>query len=305
MASRRLELGELRSLVVAADSGTIGRAALRLGISQPTLSKRLQALEQQVGARLFERSQQGVALTPAGRRLYEHAKPLIAAADALEDVAAGLARRTAPVRLASSHSATEAFVAEALGQRGEDVVAVELLTANSQVVRTLVGEGRADMGVAATRPGATPNPAVRELTLMADTVVCAVPRAHPWAGRERIARAEFLRTPMVVRDRSSNARWTVEAVLRRARLEAAPPLFEAPTPGAAKRQALALGAPLLLSRHVLSSSFAEVEVDGLRFDREYRLVLPAAGEPPSEVRAVEELLRAAAAGKAHAATAAG
>lgn len=293
MASRRLELGELRSLVVAADSGTIGRAALRLRVSQPTLSKRLQALERHVGTRLFDRSQQGVALTPAGRRLYEHAKPLIVAADALEELAAGLARQAAPVRLAASHSATEAFVAEALAGQGEDGVAVELLTANSQVVRALVGEGRADMGVAAARPGATPNPAVRELRLTADEVVCAVPRTHPWAGRRRIARAEFLRTPMVVRDRSSNARWTVEAVLRRARLEAAPPLAEAPTPGAAKRQALARNAPLLLSRRVLWSSFAEVAVDGLRFDREYRLVLPAAGEPPTEVRAVEELLRTA------------
>jgi len=292
-ASRRLELGELRSLVVAAESGTIGRAALRLSVSQPTLSKRLQALEQHVGARLLDRSQQGVALTPAGRRLYEHAKPLIAAADALEEVAAGLTRQAAPVRLASSHSSTEAFVAEALAQHAGDGVAVELLTANSQVVRTLVGEGRADLGVAAARPGATPNPAVREVKLAADVVVCAVPRPHPWAGRKRIARAEFLRTPMVVRDRSSNARWTVDSVLRRARLQAVPPLAEAPTPGAAKRRALALGAPLLLSRNVLSSSFAEVEVDGLRFEREYRLVLPPAGDPPAEVRAVEALLRAA------------
>jgi DNA-binding transcriptional LysR family regulator len=292
-SSRKLELGELRSLVVAADSGTIGRAALRLGVSQPTLSKRLQALEQHVEARLFDRSQQGIALTPAGRRLYEHAKPLIAAADALDDVAAGLGREVAPVRLAASHSATEAFVADALADHEPAGARVELLTANSQVVRTLVGEGRADIGVAASRPGGTPNPGVRELPLVGDVVVCAVPRDHPWAGRERIARREFLRTPMVVRDRSSNARWTVEAALRRERLEAAPPLAEAPTPGAAKRQALALGVPVLLSRHVLSSSFAEVEVHGLRFDREYRLVLPPVGEPPPAVRAVEERLRAA------------
>ena len=292
-SSRRLELGELRSLVVAAESGTIGRASLRLGISQPTLSKRLQALERHVGTRLLERSQQGIALTPAGKRLYEHAKPLIAAADALENVAAGLGRDAAAVRLAASHSSTEAFVAEALAAHDELGVPVELLTANSQVVRTLVGEGRADMGVAASRPGGTPNPSVRELTLAADAIVCAVPRDHPWAGRRRIARSEFLRTPMVLRDRSSNARWTVDAVLRRERLQAADPLVEAPTPGAAKRRALALGAPTLLSRHVLSSSFAEVEVDGLRFEREYRLVLPPVGEPPAAVQAIEQRLRAA------------
>jgi DNA-binding transcriptional LysR family regulator len=292
-SARKLELGELRSLVVAAESGTIGRASLRLGISQPTLSKRLQALEQHVGTRLLERSQQGIALTPAGKRLYEHAKPIIVAADALEELAAGLGRDAGPVRLAASHSATEAFVAEALADCEPGGARVELLTANSQVVRTLVGEGRADLGVAASRPGATPSPAVREVALAADEVVCAVPREHPWAGRARIARGEFLRTPMVVRDRSSNARWTVEAALRRERLEAAAPLAEAPTPNAVKRQALALGAPVLLSRHVLSGSFAVVEVDGLRFEREYRLVLPALGEPPAAVRAVEQRLRAA------------
>jgi DNA-binding transcriptional LysR family regulator len=293
---RSLELSELRSLVLAAESGTIGRAALRLHVSQPTLSKRLQALEQHVGTQLFERSQHGVVLTPAGRRLYEHAKPLVTAADTLDGLAAGLGSQAAPVRLAASHSATEAFVAEALAGPDEDGLAVELLTANSQVVRTLIAEGRADVGVAASRPGATPNPAVRELELAPDVVVCAVPRSHPWAGRQRIARSEFLRTPMVVRDRSSNARWTVDAALRRERLEAAPPLAEAPTPGAAKRQAIARGAPVLLSRHVLSDSFVEVEVDGLRFERAYALVLPAAGEPPAEVRRIEALLRAAIAG---------
>jgi len=295
-SARRLQLGELRSLVVTAESGTIGRASLRLGISQPTLSKRLQALERHVGAQLLERSQQGIALTPAGKRLYEHARPLIAAADALEDVAAGLGRDAGPVRLAASHSSTEAFVAEALADHAPDGVRVELLTANSQVVRMLVGEGRADLGVAASRPGGTPSPAVREVALAPDEVVCAVPREHPWAGRARIARSEFLRTPMVLRDRSSNARWTVEAALRRERLEAAAPLAEAPTPGAAKRQALALGAPVLLSRRVLTGSFAVVEVDGLRFEREFRLVLPGLGEPPTAVRAVEERLRAAVAG---------
>jgi DNA-binding transcriptional LysR family regulator len=293
--SRRLELGELRSLVVVADAGTIGRAAVRLHVSQPTLSKRLQTLERHMGAPLLERSQQGVALTPAGRRLYEHAKPLIAAADALDELAAGRMWQMTSVRLAASHSAAEAFVADALGGQDEDGVAVELLTANSQIVRTLVGEGRADVGVAAGRPGTVPSPAVREQTLVRDAVVCAVPRSHPWAGRELLGRSEFLRTPMVLRDRSSNARATVERVLRRERLQAAPPLCEASTPAAAKRQALARNAPTLLSRHVLSDSFAEVPVDGLRFDREYRLVLPAVGEPPPEARAVEELLRAAAA----------
>src|SRR3954470_7163005 len=111
---RTPDLTELRSLVVAADSGTLGRAALRLHISQPALTKRLQALEQLVGTTLLDRSQRGVTLTPAGRRLYEHARPVLAQAEALDAVAPMLRREAAPVRLAASHSSAEAFVAQSL-----------------------------------------------------------------------------------------------------------------------------------------------------------------------------------------------
>lgn len=293
---RSPDLTDLRSLVTAADSGTLGRASLRLHISQPALTKRLQTLEQIVGVRLLERSPRGVALTPAGRRLYEQARPLLDQTEMLDALVAELRRATAPVRLAASHSASEAFVAEAIAPRdtGEQL-AVELVIANSLVVRTLVADGRADLGVAASREGATPTPGVRREPLADDAIVCAVPRGHPWAQRRHVRQAEFLRTPMVLRDPSSNARWTVDAALRRRGLEAAPALAQAPTPAAAQREALRRSAPLLLSRHVLDPQFfVEIEIDGLTFPRRFELVLPAGGEPVAAVRALMERLREAA-----------
>src|SRR4051794_348342 len=128
---RTPDLTELRSLVAAADLGTLGRAAMRLHISQPALTKRLQALEQLVGATLLERSQRGVTLTPLGRRLYEHARPLLAQADALDVIVAELRRSSAPVRLAASHSAAEAFVTRFLAAPGDKPPGVELVVANS------------------------------------------------------------------------------------------------------------------------------------------------------------------------------
>jgi DNA-binding transcriptional LysR family regulator len=55
------DLNELRGFCVAAELGSLGRAALRLHVSQPSLSKRLASLEVKVGARLLERSSRGVA----------------------------------------------------------------------------------------------------------------------------------------------------------------------------------------------------------------------------------------------------
>jgi DNA-binding transcriptional LysR family regulator len=287
------DLNELRTFCVAADLGTLGRAAVRLHVSQPSLSKRLAALEAKVGARLFERSPRGVSLTPAGRRLYRDARPLLDAADQVADVMAGIRKSGTVVRLAASHSAAEAFVAAALASHdGDRQLPVELVTANSQVVRALVADGRADVGVAASRPNHTPNPGVRETELVDDEIVCAVPPGHPWAQRDHVTRDRFLCTPMVVRDPSSNARWTVDAVLAAEDVHAAEPLAEAPTPRAALGEARRRRAPVLLSRHIIAQTdFTEVDVHGLAFPRSYVLVTPAYGEPTGEVLELIERVR--------------
>lgn len=289
---------DLRTLCAAAELGSLGRAAIRLHLSQPALSKRLHNLEALVGVELLERSPHGVKLTPAGRRLYEQARKLLHQADAIDEVISAVKRTGGPVRLAASHSAVEAFTGEVLGQLGREAgrLRVELVSANSSVVRDLVADGRADLGVAASRPHHTPYPGVRELPVADDEVVCAIPRGHPWCMREQISRMEFLRTPMVMRDAGSNSRWTVDAVLAEQGLEMAPPLVEAASPAAARHEAHTHRAPILVSRLVLAGhDFHELVVDGLRFPRQFVLVLPAYGEPAGEVAQLVALLRRAAA----------
>jgi DNA-binding transcriptional LysR family regulator len=136
-----------------------------------------------------------------------------------------------------------------------------------------------------------PNPGVRERELAADEVVCAVPPGHAWAVRGSVSRARFLATPMVVRDPSSNARWTVETQLAEAGLRAAAPLVEAATPGAALAEARARRAPVLLSRHIIArTDFVAVAVEDLAFPRSYVLVTPAYGEPTGEVRELVDVI---------------
>jgi DNA-binding transcriptional LysR family regulator len=293
MATGEPELTELRTFCVAAELGSLGRAAIRLRVSQPSLSKRLQSLEAAVGVRLLDRSPKGVKLTPAGRELYGHARGLLESADAVAEVMGGLRRTSGPVRLAASHSATEAFVAGALGARDGEGPAVDLVIANSLVVRDMVADGRADLGFAAARPHHTPNPAIRTEHLADDAVVCAVPAQHPWARRASISLEQLAGTPMVLRDPASNSRWTVDSALRERGLALATPAAEAPTPAAAMRVALSRNAPLLLSRHVLAGSddFAIVAIEGIAFPRQYELVLPSYGAPADEVSALIALVR--------------
>src|SRR3954451_23985624 len=111
---RSPDVAELRAFCAAVDLGSLGRAARLMRLSQPALSKRLRTLEAVAGAKRLERSPRGVTPTPAGRRLYLEARKLLAQADAIEELMAGLSDESAPIRLAASHTIAEFVLPEPL-----------------------------------------------------------------------------------------------------------------------------------------------------------------------------------------------
>jgi DNA-binding transcriptional LysR family regulator len=78
-----VDLRKLRYFVAVAEESNFGRAAERLHITQPVLSRQIRALEDELGARLFTRGKQSTELTAAGRQLLEDTRPLLASAQAL------------------------------------------------------------------------------------------------------------------------------------------------------------------------------------------------------------------------------
>lgn len=73
-----MELRQLRYFIAVAEEGSFSRAAQRLHVSQPPLSTQLKSLEDELGARLLERSNRGVSLTPAGSVFFEETRAVLA-----------------------------------------------------------------------------------------------------------------------------------------------------------------------------------------------------------------------------------
>jgi DNA-binding transcriptional LysR family regulator len=82
MSQRGFDLGQLRTFVAVAEAGTVSAAAERVFLSQSSVSEQLKKLEERAGQPLFVRSKLGVTATPAGAKLLDHARRIIAMSEA-------------------------------------------------------------------------------------------------------------------------------------------------------------------------------------------------------------------------------
>ncbi len=147
-----LEWTALRDFLAVAETGSLSRAARRLGVSQPTLTRRMTALEERLRTELFRRTPRGVELTDAGESILPAARQMEQEAHAVElaifghDAAlAGVVRITATEGL-GVHWLTPAL---AEFQRAHPAIEIQLLIQN-QVLNLLQRE--ADIAVRLSRP---------------------------------------------------------------------------------------------------------------------------------------------------------
>jgi DNA-binding transcriptional LysR family regulator len=192
-----MELRHLRYFVAVAEALSFGRAAARLHISQPPLSRQIRALEDELGARLFSRTRRSVRLTAAGAALLPEARRLLRDADALQAGARQLASgQVGTLALGFISVAAYNLLPELAPEfrRRHPGIRLALQEATSDVQLAALAQGELDVGLVLPPVDA---PGLDYAPLLHDTLVAAVP-AGRGGGKGPIALASLRDEPFIL-----------------------------------------------------------------------------------------------------------
>ncbi|MRT24969.1 LysR family transcriptional regulator [Enterobacteriaceae bacterium RIT697] len=204
MNASHFDLNTLRIFIIAADTGSLTKAAASANITLSAVSKRIAEMERNLNCQLFIRLPRGMELTAAGHGLLRHARALLESvnsmASELNDYARGAIGH---VRIAANVSAVIQFLPEDLARffhqnRG---IRIHLEEALSETVIESVDSGRVDIGIFADNVDAT---TLKTYPWRQDRLVLLLPVNHPLAVHKELAFAETLSWDYVALNQGSS-----------------------------------------------------------------------------------------------------
>lgn len=186
----------LRYFLAVAETGNFSRAARSVAVTQPTLSAGIAKLERELGARLFDRDRQRVALTPAGSRFLVRARRIAAE---YEHALVELAEPAEPslLRVGVLNTIPTHLIGRALAQhRSQGGEMLELLDGSERDLAERLERGRIDVALTVIRPHhARYQPEV----LSRERYMMVLPPDHPLAGEREVLAEQLAQDRMALR----------------------------------------------------------------------------------------------------------
>ncbi len=178
-----MELRRLRYFVAVAETGSVSRAAIQLGIAQPPLGQQLRLLEAELGVTLFDRTARRLVLSAAGRAFLEDARRLLAdAAEAVAHVRRFDRGEEGLLTLGFTSSASLHHLTPRLIRRFcREYPGVQIAVEESETYALILALQQRRIDVAFMRIAALPTAPLLSVALDEEEIVAAIPADHPLA----------------------------------------------------------------------------------------------------------------------------
>lgn len=193
-----MELRQLRYFVAVAQEQNFTRAARRLNIAQPPLSRQIRQLEHETGVLLIERGLRPVRLTEAGKLFYDQAVQALDHVERMVEMTRRLAAAARPrIGIGFVSSTLYGYLPEVIRryrvERPEVEISLLELTSLEQI--PALKEGRIDVGFGRIPHG---DPQVDRVLMRNEPLLAALPATHPLAARADLRLADLSQLPLVV-----------------------------------------------------------------------------------------------------------
>jgi LysR family transcriptional regulator, transcriptional activator of the cysJI operon len=281
-----VESFRLKVFRVAAEELSFTRAAEKLFLTQPAVTMQVKNLEDELRLRLFDRTGQRLALTPAGVVLRDYAMRVAALCTEAEEHLAALRGETVGrLALAASTTIAQYLLPAIAGAfiREHPGVELDIMSANTAGAVAALVEGRVRLALIEGPAGRSD---VKTEPFIEDRLPLIAPPGHEWAEAGVIDPVKLANAPLIMRERGSGTRDVVERALRKAglalkKLRVVMELDSTEAVKSAVRAGLGVGfvSEWALSRELALGMLKEVAVKNMEIRRDFLFVYPRGPEP--------------------------
>lgn len=296
-----MNLSQLKAFLAVAQDGSFSRAAEKLYLTQPAVSKQIQALEEALGMRLFDRVGRSILLTEAGNILRDHAHIVFQTLEeARETITQLRGLQRGHLRISAASTIGTYMLPQPLGELKAQFPGIEIslaITNKAQVVQQVLNH---EVELGFVGPPVEPAELEREEYLLDELVLILAP-THRLAREESVGVAELAEEVFILREQGSGTREIMEEELGRVRVSLKKAMELGSTEAIKQAVAANLGVSIVskfaISLEILQGRLAVARLPDLNLSRQLfvihhggRTLSPAAQEFGS-------LLRRSAAGR--------
>lgn len=211
---KNITLQQMEAMILLVEERSFSRAAKRMLLTQPALTKNIHNIEDSLGVKVVQRSNAGVSLTPEGKIFYDYAQRIVRLRrEAAEKIRQLHEKTGGDIYLSASTIPATYILPHALSRFKKEHadIRVFMKTEDSEEVMNMVLDREVEIGVIGKKPQ---NAKLIAEPVWPDRLILAVPKGHRWIKQRTVELDELIKEPFVLREKGSATREVFETYLK-------------------------------------------------------------------------------------------
>jgi LysR family transcriptional regulator, transcriptional activator of the cysJI operon len=214
---KNITLQQMEAVIALVEERSFSRAAKRMHLTQPALTKNIKNVEGSLGVLVVKRSNVGISLTPEGKILYDYAQRIVNLRDEAKTKIIKLHENTGgDIYIGASTIPANYILPRVLSAfcKTNPNIRIYIKTADSEEAMNMVLDNEVEIGCIGKKPL---NKKLTAEPLWKDRLILAVSKLHRWRKKKSITLPELLNEPFVIREKGSATRELFESWLKKSK----------------------------------------------------------------------------------------